>query len=146
MQCIYIIYPSLPLLQVLIFPLLPLRFMTASLIIGTYAYIYTHICNKYIHICIHLPRTQPTESISVVHMYICLGLTVYDWISYQRVLLPWRKLTFHLSAANVSLHPRVGPCAIPPSLMLHQLLLLSYRSCLGKHSIEISWTQLSCHV
>lgn len=62
--------------------------------------------------------------LSLVSVFIYLGLTIWDWIADKRPLL-WSKLTSSLSAVIGYLYlltRGVRACEIPPSILLCQLL------------------------
>lgn len=60
---------------------LPLKFMTScSLIIITILHIHVYACTYCTHAYVYINKYSLLSSFNVVCMYLCLGLTTWDWI------------------------------------------------------------------
>lgn len=85
--------------------------------------------------------------LSLVCVFIYLGLTIWDWIADKRPLL-WSKLTSSLSAVIGYLHLLTRGCGLVrfPLLYCYVNCFGQFRACTGNHIVVISRVQLPCHI
>lgn len=74
-------------------------------------------------------------TICFLHAYF--GVTTWDWITYE-VACPWKNSLFHSCQPLIAYKcsPRYGAVIFPTSM-------LACRHCLGYHTGEILWMQVS---
>ena len=87
-------------LQFILCTLLPVKFMTSSLIIVICMYVY----NTYMYVYVHTPLLS---LFSVSCLCMCVQMTTWDYTAHQGPYL-WRKEVLPLSAAINYLHLQVG--------------------------------------
>lgn len=75
---------------------------------------------------------------SVACMYRCLGLTTLNWIACPGTV-PGENRFVLSHWSPVGLHLGKGLCKNSPTTLPCQLELSLCRSCLGNHTVEISW-------
>lgn len=85
--------------------------------------------------------------LSVVSVFIYLGLTIWDCIADKRPLL-WSKLTSSLSAVIGYLYLLTRGCGLVsfPLPYCYVNCFGQFRACTGNHIVVISRVQLPCHI
>lgn len=108
-------------------------------------FFFNYCCTR-AHIFIH--KCSLLSSFCVASMCICLGLSTWDWMTYQLFdpVEDW-------FSSQQSLFVYRSPCMLralwyfpqQATTLQCQLVLLLGRSVLGDSNFEILWIQLSCH-
>lgn len=78
---------------------------------------------------------------NVVHN-VCLGMSIWDWVTYRRLSLEETRLSQCLSLVTFDLG--VGALcnsSVHPSTLECQLVFSLYGSCLGGSVVKIPWVQ-----